>query len=60
MQEQMQEVNIDREKLALILKKLNINNIKNLIILSIDKDGKVFYQTKNDKAKIVENIFKEA
>lgn len=56
---QMNELKIDIEKLNKILNYLKINSIKELIILSIDNDGKVFYQTHNSPAKTAENIFKE-
>ena len=59
MKSQMKELKIDTEKLNKILNYLKVNSIKELIILSIDNNGKVFYQTHNTPAQTVENIFKE-
>lgn len=59
MQAQMQELQINKQKLAKILDHLNIKSIKDLIILSIDSDGKLFYQVKNNSCQTIENIFKE-
>lgn len=56
---QMKEVNIDMPKLNKILKLINASSVKDVIILSIDKDGKMFYQTKNNNCKTVQNINKE-
>lgn len=59
MKSQMKEINIDEDKLSQILKHINIKSIKDIIVLSIDDDGKMFYQTKNEKCKIIQNINKE-
>lgn len=59
MQTQMKEININKEKLTKILNFINAKSIKDIIVLSIDDDGKMFYQTKNEKSKTVENIYKE-
>ena len=42
----------DNKTFSKLLQKLNIKSIKDLIILSIDDDGKVYYQTKNNEYKI--------
>ena len=59
MKSQMQEIQIDVEKLNKILNHLKVSSVKDLIILSIDNDGKLFYQTKTEPSKTIENIFKE-
>lgn len=59
LKQQMKELNLSEDNLQKLLKKLNVKNIKDLIILSIDENGKVFYQTKKDNSKVVENIFEE-
>ena len=59
MKSQMKEVNLDNNKLNKILNFLNINSINDLIILSIDEDGKIYYQTINGECKIIQNINKE-
>ena len=59
MKSQMKELKIDATQLNKILNYLKVNSIKELIILSIDNDGKLFYQTHKEPAHTVENIFKE-
>ena len=59
MKTQMQEVNINVEKLNKILNHINVGSVNELIILSIDEKGKVFYQTKQSPCKTIENIYKE-
>ena len=59
MKTQMKEVNVDSDKLNLILNHLNVKSVRDVIILSIDDDGKLYYQTKNDSCKTIENIYKE-
>ncbi len=56
---QMQELQIDKQKIEKILDHLKIKSVKDLIILSIDADGKLFYQAKNSSCQTIENIFKE-
>lgn len=56
MKDQMKKVNLDIRKLNKILKYLNINSLKDLIVLSLDEDGKLYYQTKTDSCKIIQNI----
>ena len=59
MKTQMKEVNFDDDKLNRLLEHLKIKSVKDLIILSIDEDGKIYYQTKNDECKIIQDINKE-
>lgn len=59
MKSQMREVQIDAKKLNKILNHLKVNSVKDLIILSLDEDGKVYYQTKTTPAQTIENIYKE-
>lgn len=59
MKSQMKELKIDAKKLSKILNHLQVENIKDLIILSIDEEGKLFFQTKTNSAQTIENIFKE-
>ncbi|MBQ8615282.1 MAG: DUF421 domain-containing protein [Clostridia bacterium] len=59
METQMKEVQMDKQKLEKILNHLNIKSIKDLIILSIDDDGKLFYQTKTENCKTIQDINKE-
>ena len=59
MKKQMKEVRIDTNQLYKILTHLKINSVKDVIILSLDADGKLFYQTKTNPAQIIQNINKE-
>lgn len=59
METQMKEVKIDTQKLQKILNYLDIKSIKDLIILSLDEDGKLYYQTKRDSCKTIQDINKE-
>ena len=59
MKSQMKEVKIDVKKLNKILDHLKVSSIKDLIILSLDDDGKLYFQTKTTKAKTINNIYEE-
>ncbi len=59
MKTQMAEVGLDEYKLNKLIKHLNVNSISDFIILSIDADGKVFYQTKHGSCKTIKNINEE-
>ncbi len=53
--EQMKELNINEQKLQQIFKKIKIEKLKDLIILSIDQSGKIYYQIKGQKYQVMEN-----
>ncbi len=57
--EQLKAVGLDTKKLNKILKKLNISEVKNLLVVSIDEDGKFYYQQKGKKFNLISNIFEE-
>ena len=57
--EQLKALKIDHKKLNKILLKLNTQNIKDILVMSIDKEGKIYYQIKGEKFKLIENIFSE-
>lgn len=59
MKSQMKEVKIDVKKLNKILNHINVSSVQDLIIFAMDENGKVYYQTKKDKAQTIENINKE-
>ena len=56
---QTKELSLSQEHLNKILHHLNIKSLKDVIIMTIDQQGRLFYQTKNNCCKTVENIFKE-
>ncbi len=53
--EQMKELDIDNQKFQQILKKINIEKLKDLIILSVDQSGKIYFQVKGEKYQVIEN-----
>ena len=59
MKSQMKELNLNVKQLNKILEYLKISAVKDLIILSLDGDGKLFYQTKSSSAKTIDNIYEE-
>ena len=54
--EKLKQLKIYHKKFNKILEKLNITNLKQLIILSIDSNGKIYYQLKGENYKLIENI----
>lgn len=52
-------LDLNAEFIYQIINHLNIKSIKEIVLLSIDKNGKIYYQTKNEKFKVIENIFDE-
>lgn len=56
---QTSELDINKEKLDNILSYLEIKSIKEIIIMTLDKNGKLFYQTKRGSCKTIENIYEE-
>lgn len=59
MKEGMQSLNLSKKKLDHVLTKLNIQDKKQLIILTIDENGKVYYQEKHKSCKTINNIFQK-
>ncbi|MBR1988662.1 MAG: DUF421 domain-containing protein [Clostridia bacterium] len=57
--DQMQAVKISKKELENLLKKINISDKKQLIILTIDEDGKVYYQEKNKPYKQIQYNFQK-
>ena len=55
MKDQLKASKLDNKKLNKILKFLNIDNLKDVLILSYDQ-GKIYYQVKNKKCEIIEDI----
>ena len=50
------EQNLNLDKLSKLLKCLNIKKVKDLIVLSIDENNKIYYQLKGKKYQIIENF----
>lgn len=53
------KINLTEQKFKDILNKLNINNINNILIFTIDDNGTVYYQNKNENYKTINNIYKD-
>ena len=58
MKDEMSTLKLNNKKLNKILTHINTET-KQLIILSIDKAGKCYYQIKGANFKIIDNIYKE-
>ncbi len=52
-------LNLTTEKLNKIFKHIKVSGIKDLIILALDEQGKLSYQTKNGQLTLIKNIFEE-
>jgi len=57
--DELKKSNISSEKLNLILKLVNVKDIKSLVILSVDDDGNLYYQQKGKDYQILKNCYKE-
>lgn len=57
--EQLKALKLDMKKLNKILETIQVESIKDIIVLSIDSKGKMYYQTKGQKYNIIDNIYKE-
>lgn len=59
MKSQMKNMKLDHKKLNKILSYLQIKSVNDLIILSLDEDGKLYYQTKGNAYKVIDDINEE-
>ena len=59
LKDEMITANLNKKKLNAILNLLKIEDINKILILSIDNNGKVYYQLIGEQYKIIENIYKE-
>lgn len=57
--DQLNLANLSTENFNKILTFLQIKAIKNIIVFTFDKNGKIYYQIQNETFKIIENIYKE-
>ncbi len=57
--EELKILKLDNKKLNQIIKHIKADNLKQIIVLSIDEKGKTYYQLKGKSFNIVDNIFKE-
>lgn len=55
----LQEQNLDKNKLAKILDKLKIKRLKDVIVMSIDDNNKLYYQTKGESYVVIDDLSKK-
>ena len=56
MKDNLDLVKINENKLAQLFKQLNIAKVKDVVVMSLDSDGKLYYQLKNQAYKVIDNI----
>ena len=56
MKDNLKLVNMNENKLNGLFKNLNIAKIKDVVVMSLDSGGKMYYQLKNQPYKVVDNI----
>lgn len=54
--ENLQQMNLSQDKFNKLLQQLNIKNIKNIVVMNIDINGKLYYQLKNKQYQVIEDI----
>lgn len=54
--ESIQNLNLSQESLNKIINKINAKKLKDIIILSLDKNGKLYFQLKGESYKVINNI----
>lgn len=55
----MEEQDLDKENIKQILNKLKIERLKDVIVMSIDADDKMYYQKKGENFIVIENYKKK-
>ena len=56
MKDNLELVDITEDQLARLFITLNINKIKDVVVMSLDSGGKMYYQLKNQPYKVIDNI----
>ena len=56
MKDNLKLVEIDEVKLNKLFKNLNISKIKDIVVMSLDSAGKLYYQLKDQPYKVIDNI----
>ncbi len=59
MKEEMQALRLDNKKLNTIINHIRADNLKQIIVLSIDEEGKMYYQLKGQDATTIQDIYEE-
>ena len=56
MKDNLKLVNMDDDKLKKLFKSLNISKFKDIVVMSLDSGGKMYYQLKNQPYNVIDNI----
>ena len=56
MQDNLTAVNISVDQLNSLLDKLNIKTPKDIIVMNLDSNGKLYYQLKGQSFNLIQNI----
>lgn len=56
---EMEQINLDENKLNKLLNSIKVSNIKEVLVLSLDEDGKMYYQIKGESYQVKENAIGE-
>ena len=54
--ENLQQMKLDENKFNKLIKQLNIKNIKDVVVMSVDINGKLYYQLKKQQYQVVQDI----
>lgn len=57
--DQMEKVNLNENTLSELLNAINAKSIKDILVMSVNEEGKVYYQIKGQSFKIIDNLKKE-
>lgn len=56
MKDQLKLIKLDHKKFVAMMKMLSIKDVKDVLIMSIDATGKLYFQLKNQKFQLIQNI----
>jgi uncharacterized membrane protein YcaP (DUF421 family) len=56
MKDNILRLNLDENKISQLFKQLKIYKVKDIIIMSLNSSGKLYYQLKNQTYKVIQNI----
>jgi len=54
--ENMQQLDLSNERFNKLLQQLNIKKVKEVVVMSLDTSGKLYYQLKGQQYKLIQNI----
>ena len=56
LKDNLKQVDLTEDKLKTLFNKLNIKKVKDVVVLSLDTSGKMYYQLKNKQYQVIQNI----